>query len=171
MSNKILIVFLIIATLLVIVFISLQLNQKSIDAQKDIFAQAEIVLKYGDGEEIINFDDIKLSGEEEFEAILDTSSTNPSKHKYTGVQLKNLLKSKDIILNNNTVIISAVDGYSVAYSAEEILTDKNIFIAYKEDGRYLKNKKEGGRGPYESIVVSDQFSYRRCKWITKIEVK
>ena len=40
-----------------------------------------------------------------------------------------------------------------------------------EDGKYLGNKDEGGRGPYESIVVSDSFSNRRCKWLTKVEVK
>jgi len=40
-----------------------------------------------------------------------------------------------------------------------------------EDGKYLGSRDSGGRGPYESIVVSDIFSNRRCKWITEIEVK
>ena len=40
-----------------------------------------------------------------------------------------------------------------------------------EDGKYLGSYLEGGRGPYESIVLSDMFSNRRCKWISKIEVK
>jgi hypothetical protein len=40
-----------------------------------------------------------------------------------------------------------------------------------EEGKYLGGRDSGGRGPYESIVVSDTFSNRRCKWITEIEVK
>ena len=40
-----------------------------------------------------------------------------------------------------------------------------------EDGKYLGTLDNGGTGPYEVIVKEDQFSNRRCKWLTKIEVR
>lgn len=162
----------VITVLLATVSISLKLNQQSIKMQKEILINAEILLSYDDKDIILSKDDITLSGEENFEAVLDTSDTKPSVHKYSGVQLKNILYSNNIDLKNKKLIIlSAADGYSVAYSISEVLIDKNVYIAYMEDGKYLGNKDEGGRGPYESIVVSDSFSNRRCKWLTKVEVK
>lgn len=172
MNKRVLIVILIFVVLLVVVFISLRLNQPSIERQKEFLENAEILLVDGDSERVININDLKSIGEEEFEAILDTSSTDPSLNTYNGIQLRDILSYFKIPLNNKDVIIlSGVDSYSVAYSAEEVLMDKNVYIAFMEDGKLLGSMDDGGRGPYESIVVSDQFSNRRCKWLTKIEVR
>ncbi|WP_312811093.1 hypothetical protein [Sedimentibacter sp.] len=158
--------------LLIAVVISYNFNKQTMEAQKEILRRAEIILKEGNKETLLNMETIKGSGEEIFEAILDTSTTDATLHSYVGVQLKNILKENNIEINeiNGAVIIGA-DGYAVAYSREEIINDKNIFITYMEDGKYLGSRDNGGRGPYESIVVNDTFSNRRCKWITKIEVK
>lgn len=172
MNKRLLMVISVITVLLAIIAVSLKLNQQSMEMQKEILANAEILLSYDDDDIILSKDDITLSGEENFEAVLDTSDTKPAVHSYFGVQLKNILYSNNIDLENKTsIILSAADGYSVAYSISEVLEDKNVYIAYMEDGQYLGSKDEGGRGPYESIVVSDSFSNRRCKWLTKIEVK
>ena len=171
MNKKLITVISIITVLLAIIAISLKLNQPSIEMQKEILANAEILLTFGDNQIILNKDNITMS-EEIFEAVLDTADTNPFVHQYKGSQLKNILKSNNIdVANNATIILIAADGYSVAYSADEVLKDKNVYIAYMEDEKYLGKKDDGGRGPYESIVVSDSFSNRRCKWITEIEVK
>ena len=108
---------------------------------------------------------------EDFEAVFDTSTTEPTSHIYAGVQLKDLLEDNNINFENKTIIVKAADGYSVAYSSEEVSRDKNVYIAFMEDGKYLGSRDTKGRGPYESIVLSDTFSNRRCKWITEIEVK
>lgn len=172
MNKRSIIVISIIVILAASIFISLNMNKQSIKVQKEILEKAEIILTDGHNEIVLNKELIKQSGEEKFEAILDTASTEPKKHSYGGVQLKNILKDNNMNLENKTtVIISAVDGYSVAYSIDEVLTEQNIFIAFMEDEKYLGSREDGGRGPYESIVVSDLFSNRRCKWITKIEVK
>lgn len=171
MNKRNIIVASIIIILSAVIFIFLNMNKQYIKSQIDILENAEIILTDGETEIRLNIDLIKQSGEEKFEAILDTAATEPTKHNYMGVQLQNLLVDNIDLEKKNSVIISAVDGYSVAYSMDEILIDKNIFIAFMEDGKYLKNREDGGRGPYESIVVSDIFSNRRCKWITKIEVK
>ncbi|WP_313343331.1 hypothetical protein [Sedimentibacter sp.] len=170
--NKKIIAIVTIILLLITVIISYNFNKQTMEAQKEILNRAEIILENSNNEIVLNMGIIKGSGEEIFEAILDTSTTDAKLHSYVGVQLKNILKENNIEINEITgAVITGADGYAVAYSKEEILTDKNIFITYMEDGKYLGSRDNGGRGPYESIVVNDIFSNRRCKWITKIEVK
>lgn len=150
--------------------ISMYFNKKNIEKQKDILSKAQIVLVYDEKVSVLNKENIILY-DEKFEAVFDTSTTEPTVYMYTGVQLKDLLNNNNIDFQNKTIILKAADGYSVAYSSEEVSLDKNVYIAYMENGKYLGSKDTGGRGPYESIVVSDNFSNRRCKWITEIEVK
>lgn len=171
MNKRVLIVSLVIIILLGVMLVSMKLLQPSIQKQKETLANAEIVLVDGDNNIVIGINDICNYTGENFSAVLDTSTTDAVEQNYTGVQLKDILNKYNINLSNKkSIILSAVDGYSVAYSVEEVLLDKNVYITYKQDGKYLKSKDEYGRGPYESIVVSDKFSNRRCKWLTKIEV-
>lgn len=170
MKKRAAIIVILIFILTITLIVSLNLNKALIEKQKQILSNAQIILKYNGNEKVLTKEEIILYGED-FEAVLDTSTTEPSTHIYTGVQLKDLLKNHSIDFQDRIIIIKAADGYSVAYSSEEILMDKNIYIAFMEDGKYLGDRGSGGRGPYESIVISDIFSNRRCKWITEIEVK
>lgn len=163
----------VIIILAVVLVIAAVLNKQGLDERKDMLTDANISIKLN-GEEvgIATFDDIKSVGEEEFEAVLDTSNTEPQTFTYTGVQLKDVLEKYNIDLSKSkAVILMAVDGYTVAYSTDEVLQQGNIYIAYKRDGELLLTKEKGGRGPYQSIVATDQFSNRRCKWLTTIEVQ
>lgn len=172
MNKRMLIVIVTIILLSIIVYFSLKLSQESIEKRRETLEKAEIVLVSEEEEKILNIDIIKSIGKKDFQAILDTSTTDASLHNYTGVELKDILNYFNIELDNKkAVILTGVDGYSVAYSIDEVLEDENIFVAYMEDGKHLGTRKDGGRGPYESIVVSDQFSFRRCKWLIEIEVK
>ena len=167
------IVITVIAVLAVVLIIAAVLNKQGLDERKDMLTNAKISIKL-DGEEVgvLAFEDIKTVGEEEFEAVLDTSNTEPQTFTYTGVQLKNILEKYDIDLSKSkAVILMAVDGYTVAYSTDEVLQEGNVYVAYKKDRKFLLTKEEGGRGPYQTIVASDQFSNRRCKWLTTIEVQ
>lgn len=156
--------------LFVAVWISLKLNQPNIEEQKKLLENAEILLLANQQEYLIGLNDLMEIGEEEFTSVLDTSSTNPTNHKYTGVQLKNILSHYQIDLDESSaLVLSGMDNYSVAYTTEEILKNNNVYIVFKEDDSYLGSKENGGRGPYESIVVADDFSNRRCKWLTRIE--
>ena len=170
MKRSAAIIVILIIILTITLFVSLNLNKEYIEKQKEILANAQIVLADDENKRVITLEDIILySGD--FEAVLDTSTTEPATHIYTGVQLKELLNKNNIDFQNKIIIIKAADGYSVAYSSEEVSIDKNVYIAFMEEGKYLGGRDSGGRGPYESIVVSDTFSNRRCKWITEIEVK
>ncbi len=172
MDKKILIVILVMLVLMLIIFITFKLNKPSIEVQKQLLDNAEILIISDNEEVIINIDNIKSAGEEKFQAILDTSSTKASIHTYNGIQLKELfLNLKITISKSDIIILSGVDSFAVAYSGEEVLKDDNVYIAYMEDGKYLGTLDNGGTGPYEVIVKEDQFSNRRCKWLTKIEVR
>lgn len=172
MNKRILIVMSILVVLSLTVYFSLRASRESIEGRRNMLENAQISLVDGEEEKILNIDTVKSIGQDEFEAILDTSTTDPSLHKYTGLELKDIFIHYKIDLEDKkAVILTGVDGYSVAYSIDEVLEDSNIYLAYMEDGKYLGERKDGGRGPYESIVVSDQFSNRRCKWLIQIEVK
>ncbi len=172
MDKKILIVVLVLIVLLVIVFISFKFTKPSREVQKELLDNAEILIVDNKEEKIINIDDIKSAGEETFEAVLDTSSTKATLHAYNGTQLRKLFVYLGIsIESKDVIVISGVDTFAVAYSGEEVLKDDNIYIAFMEDGEFLGTMSNGGTGPFESIIKSDQFSNRRCKWITKIEVR
>lgn len=173
MNKRILIVIGVLVVLSLAVYFSLRASRDSIEKRRDMLENAQISLVDGGEEEkILNIESIKSIGQDDFEAILDTSTTDPSLHKYTGLELKDIFSHYDIgLADKKAVILTGVDGYSVAYSIDEVLEDSNIYLAYMEDGKYLGERKDGGRGPYESIVVSDQFSNRRCKWLIQIEVK
>jgi hypothetical protein len=173
MNRKIAIItVVIIAVLLAAIFVSLKLSETSMELQKEILSNAEILLKDKDNEIILTKEDISNCGEENFHAVLDTSDTEPSTHSYTGVELKSILIYCNIDLHDkSTVVLSAADGYSVAYSIDEVVLDNNVYIAYMEDGKLLGSRDADGRGPYEAIIVYDNFSNRRCKWLTKIEVR
>ncbi len=170
MKKRAAIIVALILILIIVLTISLNFNNANIEKQKQILANAQIVLAYDGKISILNRENIILYSEN-FEAVFDTAKTKPTSHMYTGVQLKDLLEKNNVSFQNKTIIIKAVDGYSVAYSSEEVLAQKNVYIAFMEDNAYLGSRDTGGRGPYESIVVSDNFSNRRCKWITEIEVK
>ena len=67
--------------------------------------------------------------------------------------------------------MTAVDGYSIAYPVEDILSEKNAYLSYASSGELLKKREEGGRGPYQVIILSDKFSNRRCKHAVEMDVR
>lgn len=172
MDKKILIIILTFIILIGVIFIAFKLNQPSQELQKELLDNAEILIIDDDQEKVLNIEDIRSIDEEIFQAVLDTSTSKASLHTYNGVQLKNLLSYFEIPLSEkDVVVLSGVDSFAVAYSGEEVLKNENIYIAFMEDEKFLGTIDSGGTGPYEAIVKSDQFSNRRCKWLTKIEVR
>lgn len=172
MNKKSIIAIGVVIVLSIIVYIASVYSRGSIERQKQILENAQIILMNGEDEIVLDIDTLKSIEEEDFDAVLDTSSTDPTVHTYKGAELKNILSHYHIDIDDKkTAILTGVDGYAVAYSMDEVLQDENIYVAYMEDGKYLGSRDSGGRGPYEAIVVSDQFSNRRCKWLIKIEVK
>lgn len=174
MKKKNLIIILsVVAVLVIVVGVMAILNSSSIRQRKEQQDSACIIIKRG-GEEIANIDMeyISSAGEESFQADLDTSETDPEEHQYSGVPLIKVLDSLEINMDGvETVIVRALDGYTVAFDISEAKDEENMYIAYKIDGQYLKNKSQGGSGPYQIIVRKDPYSQRWCKFVMEIDLQ
>ena len=161
----------IIIILIVVFLAALSMNKSEIESRRILLESSTIEVISEDQSDMVGLEVIQSLGLEEFEAVLDTSSTDASLYKYSGVQLVKLLVSLGYEINEKDIIIATgADGFSVAYSGEEVLDYGNIYIAVMEEGNYLGGIEDGGRGPFEIIVINDSFSNRRCKWVTGIEV-
>ena len=166
-------VIVIMSVLAIVITLTAYLNKKYASKRADIENKAGFLLKEnGSVVKTIYLDDIRTAGAESFEAVLKTSGKEPEYHNYEGTQLKNLIKAAGIELSGKTtVIVTAVDGYSIAYPLEDILSEKNAYLSYASGGELLKNREEGGRGPYQVIIISDKFSNRRCKHVVELDVR
>ena len=170
MTNKT--IGIVIFILVIITGIFAFMNRNLVKDKSEALHNAEIIIKQGENETKIGFDDIKELGEVEFYATLDTSTTDPKDYKYTGVPLINILKKLEIDTENKKqLIVRGIDGYTVAFSIDEVVDEDNIYLVYKMEGKLLKSKEEGGSGPYQLIVRKDQFSQRWCKFVVEMEVR
>ena len=172
MNKNTWIVVVLLSLLLLIAVISFQLERSDLADIKERLASAQIEIDFDDKAVMMTMSELQLLGTEDFEAVLDTATTKATTKKYTGIELKKVLEHLGIDLSQKkAILLKAADGYSVVYGMDEVLKEKNIYIAFMEEGKYLDTREKGGRGPYESIIVSDAFSNRRCKWLIGIEVK
>ena len=165
-------IFVVIAILIVIVGIFAYLNSGYIKDKKEMHINAEIIVKEGDKEILLTFNEIRELGEEEFKANLKSSGNPAEEHSYTGVPLKNVIKKVNTDVEDKAqVIVRAVDGFTSAYNMSEVLEDNNMYLAYMMDDELLKGQEDGGDGPYQIIVRKDQFSQRWAKYVLEIELQ
>ena len=107
----------------------------------------------------------------EFEATMDTSTTDPTPVMFTGVELKKILDYFEIDYSAaETYEVTALDGYASALTQEEVMTDENVYIVIKREGEALGTKSEGGSGPYMMIIRSALYSQRWCKFVEEITI-
>lgn len=152
--------------------LAVRLNQDTILSNQETLAQASLNI-YADGVSVatVDYEQLLALGGSSFEAVYDTSTTQAVMETYTGVELQSILTSVGISLDQySAVVLTAVDNYGVAYTAQEVAQEGNVYVAYERNGAPLTTKEDGGEGPLQSIVVSDTFSNRRCKWLISIEV-
>jgi DMSO/TMAO reductase YedYZ molybdopterin-dependent catalytic subunit len=129
------------------------------------------------GESIIelSFDEITALEHHEFKATEDTSSSGPASRKYKGVLLKDVLNKASInneaIAASSKIIIKGLDGYVIAMSTDEVLSDKGVYLAFEKNGKPLGNMKNGGSGPFQLIAISDSFSQRWCKYVFEVSLE
>ncbi|MFI3174078.1 MAG: molybdopterin-dependent oxidoreductase [Bacillota bacterium] len=170
-ENKIAVAIL--AVLAGVVAVAMGLNKDVAEANKATFENVQINILL-DGAEVglISYDELLALESNEFEAIYDTSNTEPVLESYRGVELKLLLEEFGIALEDKkAVVLTAVDNYAMAYSVEEVMQDDNVYVAYEREGEAILGKEDGGAGPLQAIVTSDKFSNRRCKWLISVEVQ
>ncbi len=160
-----------IGVLIVVVGVFAFMNRELVKDKGYSLENAEVIIREGEMERVLGYEEIKALGESDFSAVLDTSTTDPEEHTYTGVPLKRVIEEAGISLDGKgKVVVRAIDGYTVALRVDEVLDEDNVYLAYGMDGRPLKSKSQGGSGPYQIIVRKDQFSQRWCKFVVEIEV-
>jgi DMSO/TMAO reductase YedYZ molybdopterin-dependent catalytic subunit len=149
------------------------LNREQLAGRQALVDDPGVAIKIR-GEEIstIYLDEIRSSGEEEFPVTLRSSGKPPRDLILTGVPLKAILHKLDPQLLDNSVqvVARAIDGYTVAYTMDEVLLDNHIFLVYLEDGESLGSKAEGGSGPLMIVPRQDEFGQRWCKFVVEVDV-
>ena len=94
---------------------------------------------------------------------------------YTGVSVYYLLtKLANLTDGTINVKIKAIDNYSYTLTLEDFNETRNIIIAYKRDGKYMKSGSEGGNGPLRLIIpprFQGEYNGQYCvKFVTAIEI-
>lgn len=132
-----------------------------------------LVMKRGEEVATLRLEEMKKLGEEEFEIVLRSSGKPPRDLVLTGVPLKAVLQEAEpsLLEAGSQVVVRAIDGYSVAYTMEEVLMDDHIFVVYLEGGQPLRSKAEGGMGPLLLVARKDQFGQRWCQFAIEVDVQ
>lgn len=171
MKNRKLII--VIAFLAALTIILGYLNMRNVDTTANEAGSITFI----SGESIIelSFDEITALEHHEFKATEDTSSSGPASRKYKGVLLKDVLNKASInneaIAASSKIIIKGLDGYVIAMSTDEVLSDKGVYLAFEKNGKPLGNMKNGGSGPFQLIAISDSFSQRWCKYVFEVSLE
>lgn len=163
----------VILVLVIISAVAIMMNKDNVKAKKELNDNAVFILM-DKGEEIASYNmtEIQAIGEADFTATLDTSNTDPEDFQYTGVLLKNVFEHAGISLEGReAVIVSAVDGYTVALPMDKFMEDDNVYLAYKKEGELIGTREEGGKGPYQMIISKYQFSQFWCKYAVSADIQ
>ena len=126
------------------------------------------------GETIHTFtmDDIRALPAVSIDKTIQSSSSQDESGVYTGVELSVLLETAGLVPGNlQQIIAKAGDGFTAAYSPDEVLVKNNILVVYAKDGQDLLAADQGGAGPFRIVVRDDPFGNRCTKYLNEIEVK
>ena len=121
------------------------------------------------GQEILV--DGSILAKETFVGELADGKGDVTNHEYQGILLKHLLEDCEIeVLDDNNVIITSADNYSVEFSAEEVNAENQLYLAVEADGKVLKDI-DGQDGGIQVIIFGDPNSKRCVRCVAKIAVK
>ncbi len=99
----------------------------------------------------------------------NTSNTGDETRNFGGVPFKAILDYLDIDASGySSVVFTAHDSYSTAISIEEALDQEVCVIVSHEDGERIKDRENGGSGPFMMVLPMDQFSQRWCKYLGEV---
>jgi DMSO/TMAO reductase YedYZ molybdopterin-dependent catalytic subunit len=161
----------IIVVLVIVVGVLAFINREQLAGKRALIENPGILIAH-QGAEVatIYLEEIRGLGEEEFDIVLRSSGKPPRDLTLTGVPLKALLQKADASLMESAsqVLVRAIDGYSVAYTMEEVLLDDHVFLVYLNSGEPLGTKEDGGSGPLMMVPRQDEFGQRWCKFAVEV---
>lgn len=164
---------LIVGILVVIVGITAYLNMKNAQSLIALEAQAEFAVYASDQvAKIYTSTDIQEMEATDFQANLKKNGKDPVVYTYTGVLLRHIIENAGITLEDqSSIVVTAVDGYTVAYDVAKVMEEDNIYLAYLREGQPLGNKESKGSGPFMVIVSKDPFSQNWSKYAVEARVQ
>ena len=166
-----LIVFILIVVTAVGVIINYTKSQKII---KNLESAEIQIVNRGVEKEPLNLKELETLTTTKFNATLQRGVLQSDKeYAFAGFPLEKVLTFADLMPQDEEVlIIYSVEGYEWPFTREELKQSKNIFLVYKEDGRYLGKYKDGLRqGPYMLLFLDNPLSWRWDKYICRLELR
>lgn len=166
------VVIAIVVVLLIIISVTAYIQRQRNADLGQYQEEALLDIAWGSGSKTLDMGDILALDAQQFTVTVRSSSAADRDVVYTGVPLKVILAEIGVPLEMSSVItISAIDGYAVALSGEDVLLDDNVYLVYKSDNEWLGTKAQGGSGPYQTVIRQDTFAQRWCKFATQIDVR
>jgi DMSO/TMAO reductase YedYZ molybdopterin-dependent catalytic subunit len=84
---------------------------------------------------------------------------------WEGVQVRDLIRDAGVQPGANTIVFTAVDGYTTSFPLDYIM-DRDIIMAYRMNNVTVPAE----RGYPFVLVAEDKWGYKWIKWIVKIEL-
>lgn len=167
------IILLIVGILTIFVAILTMLYNGDIEERKALEDNREFIIKIGGVQAAkVTMGDLASMDPITFTTVMDTSNTSPTDVEFTGVEVKEICRINDIDLSNASVFeFKALDNYTTAITLDEILTQDNVYVCFKKNGEMLKEKSEGGMGPFLVVIKSSKFSQRWCKYLMEMNIR
>ena len=164
----------VLALLLVTTAVAAGFNMKYAREKSALLGAAEIaVLDQGAEAARLTIDTLGQLSATEFSARLKSSiMKSPEEHVYTGIPFSSLFPAAGISLaGKSRVEVRSVDGYVVPLAIAEIEEMDNIYLVYKDNGKFLGSYGDaGGQGPYMIVIRGDRFSQRWAKYVVELDV-
>ncbi|MCL2818324.1 MAG: hypothetical protein FWD41_01130 [Actinomycetia bacterium] len=115
--------------------------------------------------------DIEEIGLREFSVVMNTSTGLSEQMVCEGVSLKKLLDHRGIPFSrDNAVVVVGEDGYHARYTGLEIESEA-IYVVINVAGEPLTSRRNGGMGPFMTVVRREQFAQRWCKYLIEMRVE
>lgn len=172
-STRIIVVLL--SALFVISAIAIFINMQNVGERRALLEAAQIAV-LDNGAEVARLDlkTIDHLDTLEFPAKLKSSiMKKPEEHLYSGIALSQLFAASGVSLEGRKrVVVHSVDGYAVPLGIDEIKELDNIYLVYKDNGKYLGSYGESkGQGPYMIVIRGDRFSQRWAKYVCELDLQ
>ncbi len=160
-------------TLLVLAVAALAyLNAGDLDRKKELEKTAQFVLIQGENRYKVSAADIAALAPVDFETVMRSAKTGTTPVSFTGVELRLIFSKYDVeIKADSTIQVTSLDGYASALTGEEVLAEKNAYLAVAMNGETLKPMSDGGSGPYYLVLPNTEFAQRWVKSVEEIVVK
>ena len=84
---------------------------------------------------------------------------------WEGIQIKDILNETQLLPTANTIIFTAVDGYTTSFPLDYIL-NQSIMLAYKMNNVTIPPE----RGYPFQLAAEGKWGYKWIKWVTDIDI-